>query len=328
MNSVLVQRRLASGASGRALGRCSTAGARPLTLHRATTAVVQYFIKCAAVEKPLPYCGRATRRSVTHDHDFRRVSHRAVRRDVSFYRRANHAFSGIAAYRVADVNVGSVSASAGGTAGDDNRAERVAAGRVSATLFGVLGVPALRGRTLTDDDDRPGAPPVVVLGQRLWERKFGGDPAVVGRRLQIDGVSREIVGVMPARFRLPTAKSDLWVPLGIDPANTASAAFDYRGVARLRDGVSLQAAAADLQRLLPDVPVAFPGRLTVSSISQIRMQAVVTPLRDVVVGDVGRVLWVVLGAVGCVLLVACANVMNLFLVRAEAGNTRSRCGGR
>jgi predicted permease len=178
-------------------------------------------------------------------------------------------------------------------------------------------VTPLHGRALTDDDDRVGAPRVVVLGQRFWERRFGGDPRVLGRQLRIDGVSREVVGIMPARFRLPTARTDLWVPLGIDPANTASAAFDYRGIARLRDGVSIEVATADLQRLLPRVPEAFPGRLTAAGIEQIRMHAVVTPLRDIVVGDIGRVLWVVLGAVGCVLLVACANVMNLFLVRAE-----------
>src|SRR5262249_29569993 len=116
---------------------------------------------------------------------------------------------------------------------------------------------------------------------------------------------------------LPAARTDLWLPLDIDAAHTASAAFDYRGVGRLRDGVSLDAATADLQRLLPLVPEAYPGRLTARSIEQIRMRAVVRPLRDVVVGAIGRVLWVVFGAVACVMLVACANVMNLLLVRSE-----------
>ena len=316
MNSVLVQLRLASRRLGRAPA-FALAAVLTLTLGiGATTAV--FSVINGVLLQPLPYVQPERLVDLSHTITISGAS-RIEQSDATYLysRRANHACWGLEGDLVAVALVGSLSATAGSAAGDDNRAERVAAGRVSATLFGVLGVPALRGRALTDDDDRPGAPPVVVLGQRLWERKFGGDPAVIGRRLQIDGVSREVVGVMPARFRLPTAKSDLWVPLGIDPANTASAAFDYRGVARLRDGVSLQAAAADLQRLLPEVPVAFPGRLTVSSISQIRMQAVVTPLRDVVVGDVGRVLWVVLGAVGCVLLVACANVMNLFLVRAE-----------
>ena len=154
--------------------------------------------------------------------------------------------------------------------------------------------------------------------RRLWERKFAADPSLVGRQLEIDGVPRQVVGIMPASFELPSSHTDIWIPIGIDPAHTASAAFDYRGLGRLRDGVSVAAAAADLQRLLPHVPEAYPGRLTIAGIEQIEMQVVVRPLRDAVVGDVGRVLWVVLGAVACVLLVACANVMNLFLVRAEA----------
>ncbi|HVE78269.1 MAG TPA: ADOP family duplicated permease, partial [Gemmatimonadaceae bacterium] len=140
---------------------------------------------------------------------------------------------------------------------------------------------------------------------------------ILGRRLEVDGVEREVVGIMPASFDFPTPATELWLPSDVDPGNTESATFDYRAVARLRDGVSPEAAAADLQRLLPRVPEAFPGRLTAAAIEQTRMRAVVRPLRDVVVGDVGRVLWVVLGAVGFLLLIACANVANLFLVRAE-----------
>ena len=236
-----------------------------------------------------------------------------------YYRQANRVFSDVAAYRVAGVNVGRVSAARvrGARDGDETRSERLTAGRVSASTFAVLAAAPLVGRALSESDDRPDAPPVVVIGQRLWERKYGADPTIVGRHLTIDGVAREVVGVLPARFRFPTPETALWLPLGIDPARTRSAAFDYRAVARLRDGVTLTAAAADLQRLLPQVPVAFPGRLTTAAIEQTQMRAVVRPLRDVVVGDVGRVLWVVLGAVGLLLLVACANVANLFLVRAE-----------
>jgi predicted permease len=309
MSSVLVQLRLAIRRLRRAPA-FAVAAALTLTLGiGATTAV--FSVINGVLLRPLPYPRPEQLVDLSHTIAISGVS-RIDQSDATYlyYRRANRAFTDVAAYRVADVNV----ASAGNT-GD--RAERIAAGRVSASLFAVLGVSPIRGRAFTDDDDRPGAPRVVILGQQFWERKFGGDPGVIGRQLQIDGVSREVVGIMPARFRLPVAKTDLWVPLGVDPANTASAAFDYRGIGRLRDGVSLTVAAADLQRLLPRVPEAFPGRLTVASIGQIRMRAVVTPLRDIVVGDVGRVLWVVLGAVGCVLLVACANVMNLFLVRAE-----------
>jgi putative ABC transport system permease protein len=122
---------------------------------------------------------------------------------------------------------------------------------------------------------------------------------------------------MSSGFRFPTPQTAIWIPLQLDPSLTHSAAFDYRGIARLRPGVSLHTAVTELQRLLPEVPVAFPGRLTVAAIAVTHMTAGVKLLRDVVVGDVGRVLWVVLGGVAALLLIACSNVANLFLARTE-----------
>jgi predicted permease len=279
----------------------------------ATTAV--FTVVNAVLLQPLPYAEPERLADLSHTLTISGVT-RVDQSDATFlyYRQANTAFADIGAYRMIGVNVGRPSdASASG----DSRSERVTAGLASASTFAVLRATPLVGRTFRDEEDRRDAPPVVIIGQRLWERKFGADRGLIGRRLEIDGVPREVVGIMPAGFDLPSSRTDVWLPIGIDPSATASAAFDYRGVGRLRTGVSLEAAAADLQRLLPHVPEAFPGRLTTQAIAQIRMRAVVRPLRDVVVGDVGRVLWVVLGAVACVLLVACANVMNLFLVRAE-----------
>jgi putative ABC transport system permease protein len=231
-----------------------------------------------------------------------------------YYRRANHVFTGVAAYRTTGASLGALR---DGSATTEAAAERVEGARVSADAFGVLRVAPLHGRGFTIDEERPDAAPVVVIGERLWARRFGADPSIVGRRVDVDGVPRTVVGIMPGAFRWPDAGTQLWLPIQIDPAHTATAAFDFRAVARLRPGITLERAAADLQRLLPEVPVAYPGRLTTAAIEQTRMRAVVRPLRDVVVGDIGRVLWVVLGAVGFVLLVACANVANLFLVRAE-----------
>ncbi|HET9983342.1 MAG TPA: ABC transporter permease [Longimicrobiales bacterium] len=261
--------------------------------------------------RPLPYAAPDRLVDLSHTLALSGVA-RVDQSDATYlyYRRESHVFTDIAAYQAAAVNLASPS-------GDAASAERVAAARVSAGLFRVLGVAPSRGRAFLESEDGPGAAPVALIGERLWKRKYGGDPGIVGRRLEIDGVSREVIGIVPASFRFPAAGTELWLPVGIDPARTESAIFDYRAVARLRPGVTAAAAAAELQRLLPRVPEAFAGRLTAAAIAQIKMRAVVRPLRDVVVGDVGPALWVVLGSVGFVLLAACANVANLFLVRAE-----------
>ena len=278
----------------------------------ATTAV--FSIVNAVLLRPLPYASPDQLVDLSHTLAVSGVT-RVDQSDATylFYRRANRVFADVGVYRTIGVNVGRLD---GATSGD-TRAERVPAARVSASTLTVLGATPIHGRAFRENEDRPDAPPVVLLAQRLWERKYGADPAIIGRQLEVDGVQREVVGILPADFDLPSTRTDVWVPIGIDPANTASAAFDYRGVGRLRPGVTLAAATADLQSLLPRMPEAFPGRLTAAAIEQTNMRAVVRPLRDVVVGDIGRVLWVVLGAVAFVLLIACANVMNLFLVRAE-----------
>ncbi len=279
----------------------------------ATTAV--FSVVNAVLLRPLPYPRSDRLVDLSHTLTITGISY-VDQSDATFlyYRRANRVFSDVGIYRTTGVNIGRLS---GGATGGDARAERASAARVSAGVFTLLGSGALQGRTFREAEDRPDAPPVVLLSHRLWQRKYASDTSIIGRQLEIDGVTREVVGITPPSFDLPSTRTDVWLPIGIDPAKTASAAFDFRGVGRLRDAVSVAAAAADLQALLPRVPEAYPGRLTARSIEQIRMQAVVRPLRDVVVGDVGRVLWVVLGAVACLLLIACANVMNLFLVRAE-----------
>jgi putative ABC transport system permease protein len=230
------------------------------------------------------------------------------------YRRHNRVFTDIGAYRTTAANI---LLQSGGNGSDAAAPTRVAAALATGSLFNVLGVGAERGRGLRDADGAPGAPPVAVIGSHLWQRQFGGDPAVVGKQLVVDGVSREIVGVLPASFQFPEPATQLWLPLRLDPSHVASAAFDYHAIGRLRQGISLAVATTDLQRLLPTVPEEFPGRLTAASIPALHMQAVVRPLRDVIVGDAGKTLWIALGAVGMLLLIACANVANLFVARAE-----------
>jgi putative ABC transport system permease protein len=225
-----------------------------------------------------------------------------------FYQRHSRAFTHLGGYQVAAANLGPVS-------GTD--AERLPAARVTADVFPTLGVSPVQGRVFTHLDDRPGAPPVVVIAEQLWARKYGEDPGILNRPLDIDGVPHEVIGIMPAGVRFPTSDTALWLPMRLDPAKTESATFDYQAIARLRDGVAVEAAAADLQGLLPQLPDEFPGRMTRASIEQTHMRVSVRPLALVIVGDIGKLLWVALGAAGFVLAIACANVGNLFLVRAE-----------
>ena len=228
---------------------------------------------------------------------------------VLFYSRHKRAFSHFGGYRVSTAALAPA---------DGSAAERVAAGLVTADVLPALGVTPLRGRVFTETDDRPGAAPVVMMGQGLWKRKYGADQGVLNRRIQVDGVAREVIGIMPAGLRFPASDTELWLPLQIDPAKTDSASFDYKAIARLRDGVTIEAAQSDLQALLPQLPDEFPGRLTRASIDQTRMHVAAERLDRVIVGDVGRLLLIVLGATGFVLAIAAANVGNLFLVRAES----------
>ncbi len=276
----------------------------------ATTAV--FSLVDGVLLRPLPFVRPAQLVDISHTLVLQGVSH-VDQSDATYlyYRRANHVFSEVGAYRSAAVNL------SGSGTGDSAHAERVDAAVASASVFGMLGIAPLRGRAFRDDEDLPGVPPVVILGERLWKGRYASDPRIIGRAVMIDGVAHEVVGVMPERFGFPDDRTALWLSIGIDPARTESATFDLRAVARLRAGVTPQAAAADLQRLLPHVPDAFPGRLTAAAIGLTRMRPEVRTLRDTMVGGIDRALWVVFGAAGFLLLIACANVANLFLVRAE-----------
>jgi putative ABC transport system permease protein len=198
--------------------------------------------------------------------------------------------------------------------------ERVTSAGATASLFSVLRAPAAVGRRLLATDERPGAEPVVVLSHGLWRRRFGADPKAVGTLLRIDGVARRVVGVMPAGFHFPTADTELWLPFTLDPAHLSAGNFNYEAVARLRPGVAPRQAARELSALVWRLPEASAASdpITRGMIQQARLAVLVHPLRDDLVGQVARTLWVLLGSVGLILLIACANVANLFLVRAEA----------
>ncbi len=225
-----------------------------------------------------------------------------------FWQRHHQPFTELAGYQLTTAALGPL----GGT-----EPEHVSASRVTADLFPTLGVAPLGGRLFTESEDAPGARPVALISARLWARKYGRDPAILGRLLEIDGVPHEVLGIVPAGVYFPNPETELWLPMLLDPRKTDSASFDYQAVARLRNGVTAEQAAGELQNLLPSLPDEFPGRMTRASIEQTHMRVSVGPLADVIVGDIGRLLWIVLGAAGLVLAISFSNVANLFFVRAE-----------
>ena len=194
---------------------------------------------------------------------------------------------------------------------------RIDTAAVTASLFEVLGVPTLFGRTFSEQEDDPGAPQVAVMSYELWRGRFGGDPDILGRSLLLNGTSWEIIGVMPASFTFPGAGTEIWIPHVIVPEDLGRVNFSYDAVGRLKPGVLVEVANEELGRLLRQLPEIYPGELTAGLIESAELVPYISPLLFDVVGDVSQVLWILLGTVSFVLLIACANVANLFLVRAE-----------
>jgi predicted permease len=194
--------------------------------------------------------------------------------------------------------------------------EQVWAIGVSAGLLPLLRVPPLIGRGLTAEDDAPGAPHTVMLSYGYWQREFASDPESVGRTLRVDGVPREVIGVLPPAFGLPRANASIYVPIQLDRASL-SASWEYQAIGRLSPGVTVEEAAADVARMIPMVPERLPGTIGPATIEQTRLAPNLRPLKQDFVGDVGEILWVLLSMVGIVLLISCAIVANLTLARAE-----------
>ena len=201
--------------------------------------------------------------------------------------------------------------------GPDNP-QRVQAARVTASFFDVVRTPPRIGRAFTPDDDRPGAAPVAVLADGLWRTRFGADPGVVGTVVDIDGASVEVVGVMPPGFSFSRPNAELWLPIALNRDDTQLGAFGINGVARIADGSTLAQAQAELATMLSNLTEVFPDAGAAPILANAGFRPVVDRAREVVVGDIEATLWMLLGAVGFLLLIACANVANLFLVRSEA----------
>ena len=184
--------------------------------------------------------------------------------------------------------------------------ERVEVLSVTATTLPLLRVQPDRGRLFGKEDDAPGRPLRVILTYGYWHRRFGGAPDVVGKTLQVDGEVGEIIGVLPSSFRFLRTDPELVLPMRLERVDFVM--FDFQAVARLKPGVTLSQANADIARMIP---------LLKEGHERLKLRPNVRPLSEDVTGDVAGVLWILLAAVGVVLLIACANVANLSLVRAE-----------
>ena len=198
--------------------------------------------------------------------------------------------------------------------------EQVRTQKVTDGLVPMLGIPPMLGRSFSRQDDLPGNPDTVILMYAYWQRKFGGDRGVVGRTLKVDGKPREIIGVMPANFSLLSQDEPaLLIPFQFDRNKIFLGNFSYTAVARLKPGVTIEQASSDVARMIPIVGRSFPvpPGFSMKMFEEARFAPNVSPLKDRVVGDVGNLLWVLMASIGMVLLIACANVANLVLVRVE-----------
>jgi predicted permease len=198
--------------------------------------------------------------------------------------------------------------------------EQVRLAAVSDGVLQVLDVAPAAGRWLSQTDQVPRGPERVMLSYGYWQRQFGGDRSVIGRNLIVDSRPREIVGVMPQGFRFVDTDFDVIVPLAFDRGKLILAGFGFHGIARLKPGATIAEANADITRMLPiwmDSWTNGPG--TNPHIYETwKITPMIRPLKQEVIGNVSEVLWVVMGTIGLVMLIACANVTNLSLVRIES----------
>lgn len=190
---------------------------------------------------------------------------------------------------------------------------------LTSEVLPMIGVQPFLGRLFSDADSAPGAPLTAMLAYGLWRDKFGADASLIGRDIIIDGQPRQVIGVLPRDFWFMDSKAAVVMPLQLDRSKTFLANFMYSGIARLKPGVSLAQASADCARLIPVAARSFPPfpGLSVASFEREGVTPAFKSLKASLLGDIGGVLWVLVGTIGLVLLIACANVANLMLVRTQ-----------
>ncbi|HKD18632.1 MAG TPA: ABC transporter permease [Thermoanaerobaculia bacterium] len=228
--------------------------------------------------------------------------------EVMDYRRFVPSLESVAAWDTEEANL----------TGGGGEPVRVGTAAITANTFETLGAKPLLGRGLTEEEDRPGGAPVAVLAYGLWQNRFGGDPSVLGAAIEVDGVARRVVGVMPRGFALPTdftvaaaEPSQIWIPVQFDPAQLSHGSHGYYAAGLLRRGATARRATAELQ--------VVTGNLTRQGLypAEMHFSAFAEPVDEDIRGGARRALRLVFAAVLFLLLMACANVANLLLARAE-----------
>ncbi len=253
----------------------------------------------AVVLQPLPFAG--AERLVWIWGQFSQGNQASVSPpDFLDYRAQNHAFEELAAMRFSSFNLTGAA-----------EPERLAGGRVTTNFFRTLGVKPILGRDFIAQEEQPGQAQSVLISEGLWQRRFGNDPAIIGQALLLDGNRYTVVGVVPNRSRLPE-QAELWMPIVFDHPDMKIRRFHFlRPIARLKPGVTLAQARADVDNVAMGLEKLYPDSNTTWRLRLVS-------LREQLLGDTGRALYLLLGAVALVLLIGCANVANLLLSQAVA----------
>ena len=272
----------------------------------ATTAV--FSVVNAVLIRPLPYPDPDTLVGVWHSAQFQGITSNNVRLSSTMYltyREHAETFADFGLWRSTRSSVTGL--------GDP---EQVSALVVTYGTLPAVGVPPMLGRWFSASDDDPGTAETVILSYGYWQRRFAGSPSVIGTSVTIDSRPREVIGVMPQSFRFLNAEASVILPQRFQGADLLpNDVHAYVGIARLKPGVSIAQANADVGRMLP---IWIRERGTNANVlTAARFGSAVRPVKQDVIGDVGSVLWLLMGTIGVVLVIACANVANLLLVRAE-----------